>query len=101
VSKIVAEIPVFEGAEGDADFSRTQDGLRNALARREKVSISLRVCEGAAPRQQLLEKLGALVQEMAGEETPLEFEIVGSCEGAALLTPVTEKVVAGVRISTM
>jgi hypothetical protein len=98
VSKIVAEVPVFEMVDGQVDLSALRHGVKVAQRDDKHLAVTLKVCEPTAPRQKLLEVLGQEVGEFVSRGAHVEFEVVGSCEGTSLLAPVTQKVVAAIRI---
>lgn len=98
VSKIVAEVPVFQADDGQVDLLRARQGVATALKGDRHLAVTLKVCDPTVARQRVLEELGQEVQALVGKETLIEFEIMGSCEGSSLLAPVTEKVLAAIRI---
>jgi hypothetical protein len=98
VSKIVAEVPVFEKADGQVDLATIRHGVTAALLGDKHLAVTLKVCEPTESRQSLLEVLGQEVKTVVGEDTSITFEVLGNCEGSSLLAPVTEKVVAAIRI---
>lgn len=98
VSKIVAEVPVFEKADGQIDLAAIRHGVSTASRGDNHLAVTLKVCEPRVSRQSLLEVLGHEVKALVGEDTRIDLEVLGSCEGSSLLAPVTEKVVAAIRI---
>jgi hypothetical protein len=98
VSKIVAELPVFEMADGQVDLATVRHGVMVAPRGDKHLAVTLKVCEPTVSRQSLLEVLGQEVKALMGVDARIEFEVLGSCEGSSLLAPVTEKVVAAIRI---
>lgn len=98
VSKIVAEVPVFEKADGQVDLATVRHGVTAAPRGDKHFAVTLKVCEPRVSRQSLLEVLGYEVKTLMGGDTLIDFEVLGSCEGSSLLVPVTEKVVAAIRI---
>jgi hypothetical protein len=99
VSKIVAEVPIFEAHDGFLDVLQTANWLQQYAQSKEAVEISLKVCVPARERQQTLEKLGRMVTEAGGASWAVAFEVHESCESTAFLVPVTERLVGVVRVS--
>jgi flagellar motor protein MotB len=99
VSKILAEVPIFEGPDGFLDVMRTARWLTHHVQSKEAVEISLKVCVPAVERQKTLEDLGRAVLEVGGASRAVAFEVHESCESPTFLVPVTERLVGVVRVS--
>jgi flagellar motor protein MotB len=99
VSKILAEVPIFEGPGGFIDVARTKEWMFQHVQDAEAVEMSFNICASGPERQKTLEELGRMMNEMDIESTTVAFEVHESCESAAFLAPVTERVVGVVRVS--
>jgi len=99
VSKILAEVPIFEDPDGLIDVARTREWISQYLQTPEAVEMSFNICASGSERQKTLEELGKVVDELGGESTAVAFEVHESCESAAFLAPVTERLVGVVRVS--